>query len=88
MNPIWESIEKYNDVINDIIWSKIGIWLLLFSGIYFTIITRGFQVLCTSLAATIGVGNIAGVSAAITTGGRNDDDTEYDRCAYTVAAGA
>ena len=28
-----------------------------------------FQALCTALAATVGVGNIAGVSAAIITGG-------------------
>ena len=104
---MWSSIEKYNDIINDIIWTKIGIWLLLLSGIIFTILNRGFQirrlgywmkktvgslfndkvkgndknskadkasisqfqVVCTSLAATLGVGNIAGVAAAITTGG-------------------
>ena len=104
---MWKAIENFNETINDIVWIKVGIWLLLFSGILFTILSRGFQfthlgywmkktigslfdskvkgkdtkskddkasisqfqALCTSLAATLGVGNIAGVAAAITAGG-------------------
>ncbi len=97
------SVEEINTVVNDFVWSKIGIWILLGTGIIMTIVTKFFQVtrfghwmkktlgslfkkdvsghvkdrsaisqfqaLCTALAATIGVGNIAGVAAAIVTGG-------------------
>ncbi len=97
------SVEKVNTVVNDFVWSKIGIWILLGTGIIMTAVTMFFQVtrfghwmkktlgslfkkditshvkdnsaisqfqaLCTALAATIGVGNIAGVAAAIVTGG-------------------
>ena len=96
-------IEKVNGVINDFVWTKTGVWLLVGVGIIMTIITCVFQVthighwmkhtlgslfkknvighskdkksispfqaLCTALAATIGTGNIAGVAAAICTGG-------------------
>ncbi len=97
------SVEEVNTVVNDFVWSKIGIWILLGTGIIMTIVTKFFQVtrighwlkktlgslfkkdvsghvkdksaisqfqaLCTALAATIGVGNIAGVAAAIVAGG-------------------
>lgn len=97
------SVESVNTVVNDFVWSKIGIWILLGTGIIMTIVTKFFQVtrfghwmkktlgslfkkdvsghvkdksaisqfqaLCTALAATIGVGNIAGVAAAIVAGG-------------------
>ncbi len=97
------SLADFNAKVNDIVWVKIGIWLLLATGILLTVITRFFQVthighwfkktigslfdkkvightgekasisqfqaLCTALAATVGVGNIAGVSAAIVSGG-------------------
>jgi amino acid carrier protein len=98
-----EVLEKYNNIVNGFIWTKVGVWLLIITGILMTILTKGFQVthighwmkktvgslfdskvkghtkdkasisqfqaLCTALAATVGVGNIAGVAAAITTGG-------------------
>ena len=83
------------DLLNGLIWGKILIWLLVGTGIYFTLrlgfiqlrhlghtftVLRGsrqsdasgissFQALCTSLAARVGTGNIAGVAVAITLGG-------------------
>ena len=104
MDKFLEQIASINDVIYDYVWIKIGLFLLLGSGILLTCCTRFFQVfhsghwfkntfgsifskgsqstknnskttisqfqaLCTALAATIGTGNIAGVSAAIILGG-------------------
>ncbi|WP_339486098.1 alanine/glycine:cation symporter family protein [Pseudomonas sp. EL_65y_Pfl2_R95] len=83
------------DILNGLIWGKILIWLLVGSGLYFTVrlgaiqfrqfghifsVLKGsrqsddagissFQALCTSLAARVGTGNIAGVAVAITLGG-------------------
>ena len=99
----WEYLANINDVINEFVWVKIGITLLIGTGILMTALTGFFQIthfghwwkktigslfdkkvishtkeiasisqfqaLCTALAATVGVGNIAGVSAAIMTGG-------------------
>ncbi len=99
-----ETITKINDVINEFVWVKIGLILLIGTGILMTVLTKVFQVthlghwfketigavfkknsaatkktdknsisqfqsLCTALAATIGTGNIAGVSVAIMVGG-------------------
>ncbi|MBR3306899.1 MAG: alanine:cation symporter family protein [Lachnospiraceae bacterium] len=98
-----ETIVKINDAVNGFVWTTVGVWLLIATGLILTIITGFFQVrrighwmkktvgslfdkkvtghtgehasisqfqaLCTALAATVGVGNIAGVSAAIITGG-------------------
>ncbi len=98
-----DTITKYNDIINSFVWTKVGVWLLIATGILLTVVTRFFQVthirhwmrktigsmfddkvkghtddkasisqfqaLCTALAATVGVGNIAGVAAAIMSGG-------------------
>ena len=103
MGSFLETVSSINDVINEFVWVKIGIVLLIGTGILMTILTKFFQVthckhwwdktvgslfdpnvishtkdkasisqfqaLCTALAATVGVGNIAGVSAAIMTGG-------------------
>ena len=103
MAEYFENLAKYNDVVNSFVWTKVGVWLLIATGILMTILTKGFQVthighwmkktvgslfddkvkgrtedkasisqfqaLCTALAATVGVGNIAGVAAAIMTGG-------------------
>lgn len=101
---MFDTIVKVNSVINDFVWVKIGLFLLIGTGILTTVITKFFQIvhikewwmstiggifrkeskvrenndkggvsqfqaLCTALAATIGTGNIAGVSAAICTGG-------------------
>ena len=101
---MFDTIVKVNSVINDFVWVKIGLFLLIGTGILTTVITKFFQVvhikewwmstiggifkkeskvrensdkggvsqfqaLCTALAATIGTGNIAGVAAAICTGG-------------------
>ena len=102
-NGIVKTITDVNNVINEFVWVKIGLILLLGTGIIMTFITKWFQIshlghwmketigsmftrhvisheknkgaisqfqaLCTALAATIGVGNIAGVAAAIVTGG-------------------
>lgn len=102
-NGIVQTITEVNNAINDFVWVKIGLILLLGTGILMTILTRFFQIthighwfrqtigsvfkkqvsghvkdksaisqfqaLCTALAATIGVGNIAGVAAAIVSGG-------------------
>ena len=99
----WDTLAGINDVINEFVWVKIGIVLLIGTGILMTVLTGFFQIthirhwfkktigslfdkkvishtnekasisqfqaLCTALAATVGVGNIAGVSAAIMTGG-------------------
>ena len=98
-----ERLAELNDVINSFVWTKVGVWLLIATGLLMTVLTGFFQVtrighwmkktvgslfdkkvtghtgekasisqfqaLCTALAATVGVGNIAGVSAAIITGG-------------------
>ncbi|MCR5250012.1 MAG: sodium:alanine symporter family protein [Lachnospiraceae bacterium] len=98
-----ERLAEINDVINSFVWTKVGVWLLIATGLLLTVLTGFFQVtrighwlkktvgslfdkkvtghtgehasisqfqaLCTALAATVGVGNIAGVSAAIITGG-------------------
>ena len=98
------TIVEINKVINEFVWVKIGLFLLIGTGVLTTVLTRFFQVvhikewwmktlggmfskeskvrkntekgsvsqfqaLCTALAATIGTGNIAGVSAAICMGG-------------------
>jgi AGCS family alanine or glycine:cation symporter len=89
---------KVTDVINlmnDLLWGSILVYLLVGVGIYFTVRlgfiqfrhfghmfsvlknsrkadTAGissFQALCTSLAARVGTGNMAGVAVALTAGG-------------------
>ena len=103
MENFVDKLAEYNDIVNGFVWTKVGVWLLIATGILMTILTKGFQVthihhwmkktigslfddkvkghtddkasisqfqaLCTALAATVGVGNIAGVAAAIMTGG-------------------
>ena len=104
MNVFFEHLETVNNAINDFVWVRIGLFLLIGTGIIMTCFTRVFQIthfghwwretigsvfrknaetrkktdkktisqfqaLCTALAATIGTGNIAGVSAAIVLGG-------------------
>lgn len=103
MQGFLETLTGVNDAVNTFIWSKLGLWLLIATGVLLTVMTKFFQVthfghwmketigsifkkhvighssdkssispfqaLCTALAATIGTGNIAGVSAAIVIGG-------------------
>ena len=104
MEKFFEQLASVNGVINDFVWVKIGLFLLIGAGIIMTCCTKFFQVahighwwkqtigslfhrsssatkktdkktisqfqaLCTALAATVGTGNIAGVSAAIVIGG-------------------
>ncbi len=104
MNEFFDKLAKYNDIVNNFVWVRIGLFLLIGTGILLTCCTKFFQVshfghwwretiggvfrrgsdatkktgkhtisqfqaLCTALAATIGTGNIAGVSAAIVIGG-------------------
>ena len=104
MENFFEKLTAINGVINEFVWVRIGLFLLVGAGILMTCCTKFFQVthighwwtetigsifrrdsaatkktdkkaitqfqsLCTALAATIGTGNIAGVSAAIVIGG-------------------
>ena len=102
MDTFLAKLTEINDIVNSFVWVKIGLVLLIGTGILLTIVTKCFQVthfahwwkktgggvfdkkshnkkekgsvsqfqaLCTALAATIGTGNIAGVSAAICLGG-------------------
>ena len=104
MDTFFDQLASINGVVYDFVWVKIGLYLLLGSGILLTFCTKFFQIthlrhwwkvtigslfardsdatkktdkktisqfqaLCTALAATIGTGNIAGVSAAIVIGG-------------------
>lgn len=98
-----QKFTEANNAVNDFVWVKIGLILLLGTGIIMTCVTKWFQIshighwlkntigsvfkkhvsghtkdqssisqfqaLCTALAATVGVGNIAGVAAAIVSGG-------------------
>ncbi len=98
-----EGLTNVNNAINDFVWVKLGLVLLIGTGILMTLLTKVFQIghighwfkqtlgslfkknvsghtgerasisqfqaLCTALAATVGVGNIAGVAAAIAAGG-------------------
>ena len=97
-----ENLTNINNAINSFVWVKVGLVLLIGTGILMTVVTKFFQIthfghwwkktgggvfdkkshnksdrssvsqfqaLCTALAATIGTGNIAGVSAAICLGG-------------------
>ena len=103
MSDFIDTLASVNDVVNDFVWTKVGVWLLIAVGLLMTVLTKCFQVshlphwfkktignmfekkvrshtgekasisqfqaLCTALAATVGVGNIAGVAGAIVTGG-------------------
>ena len=104
MENFFNNLAEVNGVINDFVWVRIGLILLIGAGILMTCCTKFFQIthighwwketigsvfkrdssatkktdkktitqfqsLCTALAATIGTGNIAGVSAAIVIGG-------------------
>ena len=100
----FDNVSEINDIINDFVWMKIGLYLLLGTGIIMTLVNKFFQIthikhwmkmtigrmfhksvkghshhdkasitqfqaLSTALAATVGVGNIAGVASAIVSGG-------------------
>lgn len=104
MSEFLKKLSDINSAVNDFVWVRVGLVLLIGTGVLMTVLTRFFQVrhfghwmketvgtifvrdgsrkkrgekkaisqfqaLCTALAATIGTGNIAGVSAAIVTGG-------------------
>lgn len=99
-----ETLTDINNAVNEFVWVKSGLILLVGTGIIMTVLTKFFQLthikhwwkhtagslrssnvskksengeksisqfqaLCTALAATVGVGNIAGVAAAICEGG-------------------
>jgi AGCS family alanine or glycine:cation symporter len=93
-----ETLLKAHSTINGWVWGPVTMALLMGTGLYLTILTRGvqfrwlgkalrevlgkvftktraegtvtpFQAVATALASTVGVGNIAGVSTAITIGG-------------------
>ena len=93
-----EQLLKAHSTLNGWVWGPVTMILLMGTGLYLTILTRGvqfrwlgktlrevlgkvftkthaagtvtpFQAVATALASTVGVGNIAGVSTAITLGG-------------------
>jgi len=93
-----EQLLKAHSTLNGWVWGPVTMLLLMGTGLYLTILTRGvqfrwlgkalrevlgkvftkthalgtvtpFQAVATALASTVGVGNIAGVSTAITIGG-------------------
>ena len=103
MQKFLEQLASVNDAVNTFVWVRLGLWILIGTGILMTVLTGFFQIthlghwwkntigsmlkkdvightgekasispfqaLCTALAATVGTGNIAGVSAAICIGG-------------------
>jgi alanine or glycine:cation symporter, AGCS family len=93
-----EQLLKAHSTLNGWVWGPVTMALLMGTGLYLTVLTRGvqfrwlgkslrevlgkvftktraegtvspFQAVATALASTVGVGNIAGVSTAITIGG-------------------
>jgi AGCS family alanine or glycine:cation symporter len=93
-----ETLHQAHATLNGWVWGPVTIALLVGTGLYLTVLTRGvqlrflpralrevlghafkrvaaegtvtpFQAVATALASTVGVGNIAGVSTAITLGG-------------------
>jgi len=93
-----EQIAEWHATLNGWVWGPYTMLLLMGTGLYLTVLTRGiqfrklgralrevlgfggaakgsqgtvtpFQAVSTALASTVGVGNIAGVSTAITIGG-------------------
>ncbi|MBQ4523980.1 MAG: alanine:cation symporter family protein [Lachnospiraceae bacterium] len=104
LSNLLDTIAEINGKISDVVWVKVGLILLIGTGMLMTVRTgffqftnikewwsmtvggvfkksssakensdqgaiSQFQALCTALAATIGTGNIAGVSCAICIGG-------------------
>lgn len=96
----FDYISYINNAVNDFVWTKIGIVLLVGAGIFLSIRLNFFQIIrlplwwketagslrkskelgdskaisqfqamCTALAATLGVGSISGVAAAVCAGG-------------------
>jgi alanine or glycine:cation symporter, AGCS family len=93
-----ETLLQWHSTLNGWVWGPVTMILLMGTGLYLTLLTRGvqfrwlgkalgevlgkvfsksagegtvspFQAVSTALASTVGVGNIAGVSTAITIGG-------------------
>jgi AGCS family alanine or glycine:cation symporter len=93
-----ETLRQWHSTLNGWVWGPVTMALLMGTGLYLTLLTRGvqfrwlgkalrevlgkvftrsrgegtvspFQAVSTALASTVGVGNIAGVSTAITIGG-------------------
>jgi AGCS family alanine or glycine:cation symporter len=93
-----EQLLRAHSTVNGWVWGPVTMALLMGTGLYLTVLTRGvqfrwllkalrevlgkvfaktrgegtvtpFQAVATALASTVGVGNIAGVSTAITIGG-------------------
>jgi AGCS family alanine or glycine:cation symporter len=93
-----QQVLQWHGIVNSWVWGPYTMALLIGTGLYLTVLTRGvqfrmlgrtmrevlgklltrshgegtvspFQAVATALASTVGVGNIAGVSTAITIGG-------------------
>ena len=39
-----DTLTEINDTVNDFVWTKVGVWLLIAVGLLMTILTRVFQV--------------------------------------------
>ncbi|MBR3736281.1 MAG: sodium:alanine symporter family protein, partial [Lachnospiraceae bacterium] len=39
-----EKIAEFNDIINTFVWTKVGVWLLIATGVLLTLLTKFFQV--------------------------------------------
>ena len=44
MEAILKAIESVNGVLNDFVWTKTGVWLLVAAGILLTLCTKVFQI--------------------------------------------
>ena len=40
----WDSLASVNDTINGFVWTTVGVWLLLATGVLMTVLTKFFQV--------------------------------------------
>ncbi len=44
MQAFFDSVAKVNDAINTVVWTKVGVWLLIGAGIFMTCVTFFFQI--------------------------------------------
>ena len=44
MSDFIDTLASVNDVVNDFVWTKVGVWLLIAVGLLMTVLTKCFQV--------------------------------------------
>ena len=44
MDKFWQMLTNVNDAVNGVVWTKLGVWLLIAAGILMTCCTKFFQV--------------------------------------------